>query len=136
MDINDLLGKPQGPSPGVKITVWDKSQRVSGFIALASLSCLATQLARMLPPLAPVVGMLFGAAGLSLGAWAVLTPGDQRLAVALSAIALILGCSLGLHDAAEMLALMGVKHWVAGGAMALITIFVFASEGRSNAGKG
>ena len=125
-ELQELFGvQPQRP----QLTAWDRLRRSCFYVGLASFSCLATQLARIMPPLLPVVGILMGAGTLGLLAWAWLTPGDQRLSITLAGLAKITGIALGLWDAVELLQLIGIKHWLAAGVILVIGLFVFMGEG-------
>ena len=132
MDLNEFLGVAKTPPVTPALTPWDKSRRACLYVGLASFSCFATQLARIMPPLLPVIAIGGVASVISLLAWAWLTPGDQRLSITLAGLAKVSGVALGLWDAAEVLRLVGGQHWLAIGAILLIGGFVFLSEGRSH----
>ncbi len=135
MDLQQQLFNAQPPLQATQLSVWGRSRRACLYVGTASLSCLLTQLARTMPPIAPVIGIAMGASAIALLAWAALTPGDQRLSITLAGLAKLSGIALGAWDAAEILQLVGLKHWVAIGVIGIIGAFVFLSEGRSNGRK-
>ena len=133
-ELQELFGvQPQSQRP--QLTIWDRSRRGCMYIGLAAFSCFVTQLARVMPPLLPVIGIGMGAGAIALLAWAWLTPGDQRLSITLAGLAKITGVALGLWDAVELLQLIGVKHWLAAGVILVIGLFVFMSEGEGHGRK-
>lgn len=134
-ELQDLLGI-QPPRPvQPQLTHWDRGRQACFYVGLASFSCLVTQLARVIPPLTGVICIGMGAGLIGLFVWALFTPGDQRLSISLAALAKFAGVALGLWDAAEILQLIGVRHWLAAGAILVILAFVFMSEARSNGRK-
>lgn len=128
MNLQDFLGQP-APTPERKLSGWAKYRGVMRLLVLASGSCLATFVARLLPSLAPVVGIGFAGGALALLAWATLTSGDQRLEISLVTISAVCGGAIALIDAVELLTLTGAKHWMALAAICVIGLAVYLSEG-------
>lgn len=128
MELGDLLGAP--PQSAKQVTSWQKYRGACRLVILSSGSCLAVHIARLIPAVAPVVGLVMAAGCIGLLAWALLTEGDQRLEIALVMIACVLGIALGLRDAAEVLTLVGLKVWIGAGMIAVIVGVVFVSEAR------
>ena len=76
------------------------------------------------------MGLALAAGCVGLLVWALLTEGDQRLEIALVMIACVLGITLGLKDATEVLTLIGLKVWISAGMISAILVAVFLVEAR------
>lgn len=130
MELEQLLGvQPQAPAPAKK-TGWQKYRAACKLTALCAGSSLVVQVARLIPSLAPIVGIALAMGCVGVLVWALTTKGDQRLEIALIMIASVGGIALGLRDAAEVLTLIGAKYWIGTALICAIAAAVFISEGR------
>lgn len=132
MDIEKLIGDIQPPQQ-TTLTKWDKLYRAGFYGVIASSSCTAVFIARMLPPALPVVGLLFGAGVLGLIAWALLTPGNQNLQIAFTCLAFVTGICLALRDAMLLLALLDTRYLVGSAAIGVVLLVAGIMEAKSDA---
>ena len=132
MELNDLLGGTPAPAPA-KRTGWQTYRAVCRLTILGAGCSLIVQIARLVPSLAPIVGLVMALGCVGVLAWALTTKGDQRLDIALIMITCVGGVGLGIRDAAELLTVIGAKYWIGAGLITAIAIAVFISEGRSRA---
>lgn len=127
----DLLGGLNQPQAPPKRTGWQHYRAACKLVGLCASSSLIVQIARLIPPLAPVVAIAMAMGCMAVLAWALTTKGDQRFEIALVMIACVGGIALGLRDAAEVLTLIGAKYWIGAASILAIAGVVFISEGRS-----
>ena len=121
--------KPQSPP----VTGWQKYRAACKLGLLSVGTMVITHVSRLVPFVAPVVGIVAIVASLGAVGWAVTTKGDQRIELMMIMLASILGFAFGVWDAWELLTVIGAKYYVGGFAIALIVAMGFLSEGRPNA---
>ena len=131
MESLDNLLTPQ--SPPKQKTGWHHYRSACRLGLLSVSTMLLTHVARLIPFIAPVAGLLAMGASIGVVGWAMVTKGDQRAELMGFTLAGVLGFMLGVWDAWELLTVIGLKYWTGLLVIGVLMALGFMSEGRANA---